>query len=150
MNLTEEQEKYLDYRIDGSWKLNPITNLIDIKGNFAGRRSNLDFKILQFGTVTGFFSCAENNLTSLAGAPTEVGSDFICEQNNLTNLIGVPQIIGGNLFMDKIPSIKGLNPLGIKGKIRTFKNAFWGTFEFKIPNISPKRYLDILIKQLYK
>ena len=43
------------------------------------------------GTIyNGSFNCANNKLTSLEGAPREVGGSFYCYNNNLTSLEGLP------------------------------------------------------------
>ena len=49
----------------------------------------------RFQKVGGDFSCDDNQLTSLAGAPREVGGDFFCSHNQLTSLAGAPQKVGG-------------------------------------------------------
>ncbi len=36
-----------------------------------------------------------NKLTSLEGAPKEVGGDFVCSKNKLTSLEGAPKEVGG-------------------------------------------------------
>jgi hypothetical protein len=45
--------------------------------------------------VTGEFSCYDNQLTTLEGAPQKVGGDFYCSNNQLTTLEGAPQKVGG-------------------------------------------------------
>ena len=45
--------------------------------------------------VMGWFYCASNNLTNLAGAPHTVGG-FFCFNNNLTSLVGSPHTVSGN------------------------------------------------------
>jgi hypothetical protein len=45
--------------------------------------------------VGGYFSCSNNNLTTLEGAPQEIGKDFDCSFNNLTTLEGAPKKVGG-------------------------------------------------------
>ena len=48
--------------------------------------------------VSGHFFCSRNNLTSLDGAPTNVGGDFHCNFNKLTSLIGAPTYVGGDFL----------------------------------------------------
>lgn len=48
---------------------------------------------VRFGTVKGYFSCSNNKLTSLEGAPRETSSSFYCDGNKLTSLEGVHKII---------------------------------------------------------
>ena len=62
--------------------------------------SNLYLKelpsILTNVKVTGYFDCSDNNLTSLAGAPSSVTGHFNCSSNNLTSLDGAPRSVGGH------------------------------------------------------
>ena len=64
--------------------------------------SNLHLKelpdILKDITVSGHFVCGHNKLTSLDGAPTNVGGDFHCNFNKLTSLIGAPTYVGGDFL----------------------------------------------------
>ena len=52
--------------------------------------------ILKDITVSGNFGCSYNNLTSLEGAPSNVGRFFDCNYNNLTSLTGAPTNVGGD------------------------------------------------------
>jgi hypothetical protein len=45
--------------------------------------------------VIGNFSCTNNELTSLEGAPFYVGGDFNCANNQITSLKHAPQYAGG-------------------------------------------------------
>ena len=93
-DLTQEQKDWLDKctkGTKGTWKVNPKTGLVDVKGNFDCSNLGLkDFKGVRFGSVSGDFSCSRNSLTSLEGAPQHVGRDFICSDNDLTSLEGLP------------------------------------------------------------
>jgi hypothetical protein len=42
------------------------------------------------------FYCLDNKLTSLKGAPKQVGGNFDCSENKLTSLAGAPQEVGGD------------------------------------------------------
>ena len=55
------------------------------------------------------FDCSFNKLTSLEGAPKEVGRDFGCSHNNLTSLEGAPKEVGGdfNCSDNKLSSLDG-------------------------------------------
>jgi len=46
-------------------------------------------------SISGGFSCFNNQLTSLEGAPQTVGGVFSCDDNQLTSLKGAPQTVGG-------------------------------------------------------
>ena len=63
------------------------------------------------------FNCRDNQLTSLAGAPQEVGGDFNCSWNKLTSLAGTPQDVGGDFYCrdNKLTSLAGA-PQEVGGK----------------------------------
>jgi len=95
MKLNKEQIEFLEEYTYGAWALNEKTGLVDIDGDFDCRSKNLtDFKGVKFGVVTGHFACSRNSLTSLKGAPQEVGGYFGCSNNRLTSLEGAPQKVG--------------------------------------------------------
>lgn len=50
---------------------------------------------IKFGKVGGSFSCSNNELTTLEGAPREVGGNFYCHHNKLTSLKGAPKKVDG-------------------------------------------------------
>ena len=75
--LTAEQKIWLDECAEGTWALNPQTGLVDVKGSFNCYQQSLtDFRGVKFGVVDGYFYCYDNQLTSLVGAPQEVGGSF--------------------------------------------------------------------------
>ena len=97
--LSKEQVSWLDNCTKGTWQLNPATGLVDINGDFYCSGQNLqDFKGVRFGTVGRDFSCKNNQLTTLEGAPQEVGGGFSCAKNQLTTLEGAPQSVGGDFW----------------------------------------------------
>jgi len=57
--------------------------------------------------VGGDFSCSNNQLTSLEGAPQEVGENFSCDNNQLTSLEGAPQRVGAWFECDAFKLEKG-------------------------------------------
>jgi len=99
-NITEAQLEviyFLNRYTKGSWIFNSKTGLVDIEGDFICCHEGLkDFKGVRFGVVTRYFYCGHNYLTSLEGAPQEVGGDFDCSYNKLTSLEGTPQEVGGD------------------------------------------------------
>jgi hypothetical protein len=80
--LTDEEIQlivFLEKCTIGKWTINKKTGLVDIEGNFDCAKKKLkDFKGVRFGVVTGDFNCDDNKLTSLEGAPQEVGGHFRC------------------------------------------------------------------------
>ena len=113
--LTQEQKDWLDKCVDkgsfSSWKLNPQTGLVDVDGSFdCSGQSLTDLKGVRFGDVVGDFNCRRNQLTTLDGAPREVGRDFNCSDNSLTSLEGAPQIVDGNFYceINQLTSLEGV------------------------------------------
>ena len=108
----QEQSDWLDecVRGNGTWSVNPKTGLVDIKGLFQSTHEQLtDFKGVRFGKVSGGFFCDYNQLTSLEGAPQEVGGDFYCHHNRLTSLEGGPRKVGGSYYCNNnfLTSLEG-------------------------------------------
>ena len=121
--LTKEQVEWLDKCTrEGrwakeTWDLNPATGLVDIDGNFRCVEQNLtDFKGVRFGTIRRNFSCGYNQLTSLEGAPKEVGGHFVCSRNQLTSLVGAPEKVGEDFdcSVNRLTSLAGA-PVEIGG-----------------------------------
>jgi len=110
MKLNKEQIEFLNEYARGTWTFNEKTGLVDIKGDFNCSSKNLtDFKGVKFGVVTVNFTCSINKLTSLVGAPQEVGGYFGCSNNRLTSLEGAPQVVGGSFSCqnNKLTSLVG-------------------------------------------
>jgi len=122
--LTAEQIEWLDKCVNGSWKLNPQTGLINVDGNFyCSERGLTDFKGVRFGKVREHFVCGYNQLTTLEGAPKTVGGYFECENNELTSLVGAPQTVGGDFYCydNQLTSLEGA-PKTVKGDFRCYEN----------------------------
>lgn len=63
----------------------------------------------------GYIDCRFLDLTSLEGAPKEVGGNFYCQDNKLKTLVGAPKIVKGvfNCSSNKsLTSLKGLPEVG--------------------------------------
>ena len=100
--LTPEQKKFLNKHTNGTWTYNPATGLVDGEGDFGCSPIGLeDFVGVKFGKVSGDFYCDRNYLTSLEGAPQEVGGVFNCRSNELTSLAGAPQKVGGDFWCER-------------------------------------------------
>ena len=80
--------------------------------------------ILKDITVSGNFGCSYNNLTSLEGAPSNVGRFFDCNYNNLTSLTGAPSNVGGFFHCghNKLISLIGA-PKSVGGHFHCFDNS---------------------------
>ena len=62
-----------------------------------------------FGAVTGSFNCANRGLTTLMGAPREVGQVFDCKFNRLTTLESGPLKVGSyNSIGNPLTNLNGL------------------------------------------
>ena len=108
--LTKRQINWLDKCAGGGWSLNPSTGLVDVDGNFDCISQRLkDFKGVAFGHVKGNFSCRDNQLTSLIGAPQTVDGGFNCVSNQLTSLVDAPQTVGGyfGCSFNQLTSLEG-------------------------------------------
>jgi hypothetical protein len=86
-------------------------------------RSVLSVKGKQPDHVTDHFSCANNKLTSLEGAPSSVGGTFFCANNKLTSLEGAPSSVGGNFncYNNKLTSLEGA-PSSVGGNFNCYNN----------------------------
>jgi hypothetical protein len=84
--------------------------LVDVDGNVDLWHIGLTKLPLKFGRVSGFFNCSDNKLTTLEGAPKEVGGNFNCSNNNnLTSLEGAPKEVGGDFscYNNNLTSLEG-------------------------------------------
>ena len=116
--VDNEIEKYKEREINSlksMFTLNPQTNRYDYDGDLNKNDLSIlvsedkDGFIINFGKVTGDFNCSGLGLTSLKGAPQEVGRNFNCTCNKLTSLEGAPKIVGGwfDCPWNKLTSLKG-------------------------------------------
>ena len=74
----------------------PDLSKVVVEGHFLCPYNNLTSLKGAPREVGGEFNCSNNHLTSLEGAPREVGGDFNCSHSNLTSLEGVPEEVGGS------------------------------------------------------
>ena len=87
--------KYLPFEQDGeTYNLYDMPKGFVIKGNLdLSNKSLTELPDLSEVVVKGGFYCFKNQLTSLKGAPKEIGGSFDCSWNNLTSLEGAPQTV---------------------------------------------------------
>ena len=69
---------------------------ISVNGIVVLAYRNLKSIPITFKEVSGYFSCSNNQLTSLEGCPETVGGGFYCNGNQLTSLEGCPKTVGGH------------------------------------------------------
>jgi hypothetical protein len=138
VTLTPEQKEFLDQYTRGTWSVNPATGLVDVQGSFDCSGHGLkSLTGIKFGTVTGGFSCYDNQLTTLEGAPLTVGGTFSCWGNQLTTLEGAPRTVGGTFDC----SVNQLTTL--EGAPRTVGDKFWGdAFFFGAGEWNPTGWLE--------
>ena len=107
--LASEQEEFLNQYVKGSWRINS-EGLVDVEGDFnCSSKKIVSLNGIRFGAVSGNFYCYRNQLTSLEGAPREVGGNFDCSENHLTSLKGAPQEVVGNFncSVNQLISLEG-------------------------------------------
>jgi hypothetical protein len=78
-----------------NYAINP-DGTVDVSGDVYLYKKGLKNLPLKFGKISGYFDCGRNQLTTLEGAPKEVGGDFYCRNNQLTSLEGAPKEVGGD------------------------------------------------------
>ena len=118
MSIDEICEKYeiINYTIkdDGT---------VDVDGSVYLDYCKLTELPLKFGTVTGWFNCSRNLLTTLEGSPKVVYGSFTCNNNRLTSLEEGPENVGFEFVcsMNKLTTLKGC-PKSIGGDFYCNKN----------------------------
>ena len=82
-------------------------------GHFSCRDNQLTSLEGAPASVGGYFFCSYNKLTSLKGAPASVGGDFGCHTNQLTSLEGAPASVGGyfNCGNNQLTSLEGIHKI---------------------------------------
>lgn len=85
--------------------------IINVESNVLLSYTGLTFfpKYIQFGNVSGKFSCGGSGLINLRGCPHTVGGDFDCAHSNLKNLKGGPKIVNGSYVCNynKLTTLEG-------------------------------------------
>src|SRR5574344_1666499 len=100
--------KLLKKCVVGTYNIND-NGSVDVKGDVNLNRKNLTKIPFKFRNVSGYFSCGDNQLTSLEGAPNTVGRWFNCTNNQLTSLEGAPSSVGSNFYCsdNQLTSLEG-------------------------------------------
>jgi hypothetical protein len=92
----KEIKKWLDWQQIERYTIRP-DGVVDVNGSASIQNFQGSIIPIQFGTVTGEFSCAHSGVTSLKGAPYHTGEGFYCYDTNLITFDGLSQFIGGDL-----------------------------------------------------
>ncbi len=112
---------------------------------------NLTELPLNFGEITGFFSCVHNKLTTLKGCPVRVNGSFDCSCNKLTKLDYLPDYIGDSFSCqyNELKILDGLEKCWLVGKIYCIGNPIHEIFRLfpnKDWNIGEIDKLNMLVK----
>lgn len=103
-NLTLEQIELLNKSVYSSWREDPNTGLINVKGNVVFEQSRLNYFYrelpVSFGEVSGNFIARDHFLETLKGFPIYIGGDCDVLANPLTTIEWQPEYIGGELKID--------------------------------------------------
>jgi hypothetical protein len=127
----ETTKTWLDSMGIGNYTINRDLT-VDVKGNVDLSAKDLTSIPVQFGKVSGYFTCADNQLTSLLGAPKIVGDSFYCNGNLLTSFKYFPQQVADNITcsfnlvdnLDFLPQkIRGNFDCGNNPNLFTLENA---------------------------
>ena len=112
IKLNEQVEKdvamYCSYYGIKNWSLNE-RGLVDVGDNVNLFGKKLSRLPLQFGKVSGEFTCKRNGLTTLIGCPESVGYGFDCSQNKLSSLEFGSKYVGAgyNCSQNRLTTLKG-------------------------------------------
>jgi hypothetical protein len=79
-------------------KLKKLPTFSSVEGDFSCNNNHL--KTLEGAPIEvgGGFNCTNNHLKTLEGAPIEVGGGFNCNNNHLKTLEGAPREVGGHFL----------------------------------------------------
>ena len=96
---------------------------VDVDGDVDFYRKGFTKLPLKFGRVSGSFDCTSNQLTTLEGAPREVGEGVSFSGNQLTTLEGAPERVSGgfNCSRNKLTTLEGC-PEEIGGGFFCYEN----------------------------
>lgn len=111
--------------------------IVDIDGDLNVYSVKNKELVVQFGVVTGNFTCTYNLFTTLKNCPHTVGGDYICSDNRLISLEYCPTIIHGNFECHR-NSITSLEyaPKKIEGNLYFHHNPIEHhlNYEFDVQN----------------
>ncbi len=87
----------------------PDLSTVTVMGGFFCRDNKLTTLQGAPKEVGGWVNCGNNQLTTLQGAPEKVGGGFICNHNQLTTLQGAPKEVGGdfNCSNNQLTTLQG-------------------------------------------
>ena len=118
----EEKSKLLNKWVKGTWSID-ADGFVNVIGDVTVTNFSKYQTEIKFGTISGYFDCDNNNLTTLKGSPQTVGGDFDCSYNKLTTLKGSPKTVGGNFccFYNNLTTLEG-SPQTVGGSFYCYYN----------------------------
>ena len=128
-NFKEKRKEINKRNLLSKFTLNPSTNRYDCDESLNNDKlinfvsEDREGFTINFGKITGDFDCSGLGLTSLKGAPQEVGGSFNCSGNQLNSLEGAPQKVGGYFwcYVSQLTSLKGA-PKTVDGSFYCYGN----------------------------
>ena len=103
--LIDNGDGTYDYNGDLDFSGIGLTSLLDLPYKLRRVRGDFDCMRCELTSLEGAprevgrdFYCYNNKLTTLEGAPENVGRDFYCSRNQLTTLEGAPEKVGGDFW----------------------------------------------------
>ena len=112
-----EVEKFLNENYNGDFTISQHPNKNDkfevsSKKRMVVKNSQLEQltnNLFEFTNIDGVFGCSYCKITSLEGAPKEVGGDFRCNDcKSLKSLEGAPEKVGGDFHCSYCNSLTSL------------------------------------------
>ena len=113
-----EDMEIKDFTINDDLTIN-VYGIVNLNNKLSEHRLPA---FIKFKNVSGIFSCAGNELTSLEGCPKTVGG-FSCNDNMLTSLEGCPEAVRKSFYCagNMLTSLKGC-PDTVSGGFSCSKN----------------------------
>jgi hypothetical protein len=107
---------------------------------------------LTFNEISEYFTCVDNNLTTLEGCPKEVHGNFDCSFNRLTSLEHSPKIVKGSFYCthnDYLTSLEGLENTYITGELHVSHCENLYSLKGFPKKVGSFRYYNTPIKPIY-
>ncbi len=126
MSISVEGDVNLTYK---NLKSLPI-KFKEVSGYFSCHNNQLTSLEYCPETVSGYFFCGHNQLTSLEGCPGTVGGDFFCNNNQLTSLEYCPETVGGHFYCNgnQLTNFDGL-PEFFEQSISLYRNPVYEIYK---------------------
>lgn len=122
VDVNKIEQLLQSFVIDGKYHIDPLTGIINVKGDVTLIRPMQEMSV-QFGVISGDFSCKGMQLTTLKGAPQKVEGYFDCDDNKIKDLSHAPSHVGGDFLCDnnKLVDLSD-SPLQVGGSFYCSRN----------------------------